>query len=103
MIKEWDQVVLGTIFMTNFVTSFDMDNNTISLTANTNAPEGVGITAIKIKSDDDDGLSGGAIAGIVIGGIVLLILVFVGIYCLTCKGSKGNGAQGQNFSIIEQD
>ena len=98
MVKQWDQVVLGTIFLTNFVTTFDMDNNQILLQANPNAPEGVAITqtAIIQPSDDGgDGLSSGAIAGIVVGSIVGLILIFVGIYCFMCKGKKG---QERNFS-----
>ena len=77
MIKEFDQVILGQIFITNFVTAFDLENNKISLTTNLNAPDGVKITLSGTKDDDGSGLGTGAIVGIVIGGIIVLVLVIV--------------------------
>jgi len=41
-------------------------------------------------SSSSSGLGGGAIAGIVIGCIVLLALIGVGVYCLVGKSSKKN-------------
>lgn len=86
MVQAFDQVVLGSLFMSNFITTFDLENDQISLIANANAPEGVTITTTDVvPSDDgdDDGLGGGAIAGIVIGALAAMILIAVGIYCCT--------------------
>ena len=38
-------------------------------------------------SDSDDGLSGGAIAGIVIGCVAFVVIVVVIVYCLCCKAA----------------
>jgi len=93
MVQPFDTVVLGTLFMSNFITTFDVENGQISLTANANAPEGVTIstTAVVVPDDGgDDGLGGGAIAGIVIGALAGVILIAVGIYCCTKKKSGDN-------------
>ena len=47
----------------------------------------VGVNAVfgDVVTDDDDGLSGGAIAGIVIGSVSFVIVVAVIAYCCFCK------------------
>jgi len=40
---------------------------------------------------DDDGLSDGAIAGIVIGCLVFVVIVVVLVYCLACKNDEPQG------------
>lgn len=98
MVKEFTEVILGTSFITNFVTTFDLDTKQISLTANANASTGVSIKSVSKESDDDSGLGTGAIVGIVIGAIVVLMLI-IGIIWY-CKG-KGKKDTTQNYSIIE--
>ena len=101
MVQPFDQVVLGTLFMTNFITTFDVENGQISLTANANAPEGVTITstAVDPSDDDSDGLGGGAIAGIVIGGLAGMILIAVGIYFFT----KKKGEDNKGYSGVDEE
>lgn len=100
MIKEFDQVILGQIFITNFVTAFDLENNKISLTTNLNAPDGVKITLSGTKDDDGSGLGTGAIVGIVIGGIIVLVLV-IAVTCHCIK--KGKKDSSKNYSTIDDE
>lgn len=88
MIKEFDQVILGQIFITNFVTAFDLDNNKISLTTNINAPDGVKLTLGLTDIDDSSSLGTGAIVGIVLGAIVVLIIAIAVICRCITKGKK---------------
>ena len=99
LVKEFTEIIFGTSFITNFVTTFDLDTKQISLTANANASTGVAIKSVKKEADDDSGLGTGAIVGIIIGAIVVLVLI-IGII-FYCKG-KGKKDTSQNYSIIEQ-
>ena len=48
-------VDLGTLFLTNFVMSYDYSNNAVRLGVNTNAPEGTTMVTDSPEPDPDDG------------------------------------------------
>lgn len=75
-----DNMILGDTFMRNYVTSFDYKNLQVGLALNSYAPSGVLISgpASSSTDSDSDGLSGWAIAGIVLGALlVILIIAFI--------------------------
>eukprot|EP01060_Flectonema_neradi_P036958 TRINITY_DN72_c0_g1_i2.p1 TRINITY_DN72_c0_g1~~TRINITY_DN72_c0_g1_i2.p1 ORF type:complete len:1353 (+),score=270.79 TRINITY_DN72_c0_g1_i2:110-4168(+) len=56
------------------------------------------VTTVYYNTDSDDGLSGGAIAGIVIGCVVFVVIVVVLIYCLCCKKAPESDAASSSSS-----
>ena len=48
---------------------------------------------------NDDGLSGGAIAGIVIGSLAFAVIVILVVYCFCCKG-KESADEGNAMDIV---
>ena len=55
--------------------------------------ESVTVTLTAIATDSDDGLSGGAIAGIVIGCVAFVVIIVVVVYCCCCKQEAGEAAE----------
>lgn len=110
MVNEYEDdsydIVLGNIFLTNFVTTFDQAANTIQLQANVNAPTGMTLEVTQPDDDtddedgDDDSLSGLNI-GLIVGNVCLLVAVIsISVYC--CMQSKASKeAKPQNYSIVE--
>lgn len=76
--------ILGNVFIANYVTTLDFENQRISLIANANAPEGVDV----VNPTVDSGLSSGAVAGIVLGGLAGCILIIFLIVCFMRRGDK---------------
>ena len=102
MVQPWDKVVLGNIFLTNFVTTWKLNEDIIDLRQNVNAGANV---QLKVTKNDDDELSGLAI-GLISGGCALavIIAVVVGILCYKKSKAKGqdrvDGDQNDNEGLL---
>ena len=93
-----DAVILGKPFTSAYSSTFDLDALTVTLSINAlnsdlNAEvcNSSGTSCQKASSSSDDGLSGGAIAGIIVGGIVFL-LAAIGLTYFCYKKSKTDPA-----------
>lgn len=93
-----DAVLLGKPFTSAYSSTFDLDALTVTLSINAlnsdlNAEvcNSSGTSCQKASSSSDDGLSGGAIAGIIVGGIVFL-LAAIGLTYFCYKKSKTDPA-----------
>ena len=86
--EDWTVLMTGTSTNGNARTSLDTALTTaFAAITGVNYRAGSANIVVGTTSDDDDGLSGGAIAGIVIGCVAFVVIVVVVVYCLCCKGS----------------
>ena len=80
-----------TSLFTNFVRSgiqLSLDESSVAVT----------VSAVKDNGNDDDELSGGAIAGIVIGCVAFVVIVVVLVYCFCCKTDSDEDAMDEKHN-----
>ena len=82
-----NQIILGDIFLRNFVSTFDYKNKKVTLGINVNAPDGVQISRKPLPPSKE--LSSLQMVGIVAAGICVLALIPLLIFC-ACKKLKKN-------------
>eukprot|EP01060_Flectonema_neradi_P014076 TRINITY_DN207_c1_g1_i5.p1 TRINITY_DN207_c1_g1~~TRINITY_DN207_c1_g1_i5.p1 ORF type:complete len:467 (+),score=116.37 TRINITY_DN207_c1_g1_i5:1856-3256(+) len=87
-LKEYNRVIVGGV--TNFVNSIGGTLNAITVTP-------TGKVVVPNNDNSDERLSGGAIAGIVIGCVVVVALITVAVYCLLCKKDTTNFSEEQEI------
>jgi len=100
-------VVLGSYFLANFYAEFDYDKLAVNISPNAYSSWKSSVVYVGPSSDDDDsdGLSGGAIAGIVIGCLVgILILCGLFYYCYGKYAGK-DSAKSRNvtYDKVEEE
>lgn len=99
-------VLLGTYFLANYYAEFDYDNLAVGLAPNAYSSWTSSVIYVPSSSDDDDdGLSSGAIAGVVIGclvGIFLLCGLFY--YCYGKYAGKDSAKTShQTYDRVTDD
>ena len=80
-----------TSLFTNFVRSgiqLTLDETSVAVT----------VSAVEDNGNDDDELSGGAIAGIVIGCVAFVVIVVVLVYCFCCKTGSDEDAMDEKHN-----
>lgn len=82
--------------MNSFVTTYDYDNSQMSFGIRNDA------TGVKINDDNNKGLSGGEIAGIIIGSVAILVMFAILVFCCIKKRKEDKLNAETTYSKVKQ-
>ena len=77
---------LGTVFLSNYLVTLDYNRGEMTFAVSANAVEGV---TLDVDEDDDDSLGSGALIGLIVGAVFILLLILLALFCtLRCMKKK---------------